>query len=128
VGNAGKWAEEAAQKLGAKPVDVGRYDLILHPTHLWLTIHESIGHPTELDRAMGYEANYAGTSFVAPPQAVLGKLKYGPEFMNFHGYRSQEGGLSTIGYEDEGVNPECSSSECPTSRSSPASRITAGRT
>jgi TldD protein len=106
VGNAGKWAEEAAQKLGAKPVEVGRYDLILHPTHLWLTIHESIGHPTELDRAMGYEANYAGTSFVAPPQSVLGKLKYGPEFMNVQGDRSQEGGLSTIGYDDEGVKPD----------------------
>ena len=67
VGNAAKWGEEASQKLKAKPVEVGRYDLVLHPSHLWLTIHESIAHPTELDRAMGYEANYAGTSFVAPP-------------------------------------------------------------
>jgi TldD protein len=106
VGNAGGWAELAAQKLGAKPVDVGRYDLVLHPTHLWLTIHESIGHPTELDRAMGYEANYAGTSLVSPPESVLGKLKYGPEFMNVQGDRSQEGGLSTIGYDDEGVKPD----------------------
>ena len=73
VGNAAKWGEEAAQKLKAKPVEVGRYDLVLHPTHLWLTIHESIAHPTELDRAMGYEANYAGTSFVAPPEQYLGK-------------------------------------------------------
>ncbi|HEX3865964.1 MAG TPA: DNA gyrase modulator, partial [Gemmatimonadaceae bacterium] len=78
VGNARQWGEEAAEKLKAKPVDVGRYDLVLHPSHLWLTIHESIGHPTELDRAMGYEANYAGTSFVAPPDKVLGTLKYGP--------------------------------------------------
>ena len=77
-GNAGKWGEEAAQKLKAKPVEVGRYDLVLHPSHLWLTIHESIAHPTELDRAMGYEANYAGTSFVAPPDQFLGKFKYGP--------------------------------------------------
>jgi TldD protein len=106
VGNAGKWAEEAAQKLTAKPVEVGRYDLILHPDHLWLTIHESIGHPTELDRALGYEANYAGTSFVAPPDKVLGKLKYGPEFMNVQGDRSQEGACATIGYDDEGVKPE----------------------
>ncbi|HZF72640.1 MAG TPA: DNA gyrase modulator, partial [Gemmatimonadaceae bacterium] len=82
VGNAGKWAEEAVQKLTAKSVDVGRYDLVLHPTHLWLTMHESIAHPTELDRALGYEANYAGTSFVAPPEKMLGKLRYGPEFMN----------------------------------------------
>ena len=106
VGNARKWGEEASQKLKAKPVDVGRYDLVLHPSHLWLTIHESIGHPTELDRASGYEANYAGTSFLAPPEKVLGKLKYGPEFMNVQGDRSQEGGLSTIGYDDEGVKPD----------------------
>ncbi len=106
VGNAARWGEEASQKLKAKPVDVGRYDLVLHPSHLWLTIHESIGHPTELDRANGYEANYAGTSFVAPPEKVLGKLKYGPPMMNIQGDRSQEGGLSTIGYDDEGVKPD----------------------
>src|SRR5689334_12441472 len=106
VGNAGKWAEEAVQKLSAKSVDVGRYDLVLHPTHLWLTIHESIAHPTELDRALGYEANYAGTSFVSPPEKMLGKYRYGPEFMNIQGDRSQEGGCGTIGYDDEGVKPE----------------------
>ncbi len=105
VGNAGRWAEEAAQKLSAKPVEVGRYDLILHPSHLWLTIHESIGHPTELDRAMGYEANFAGTSFLAPPERVLGQVKYGPEWMQVLGDRSQVGALSTIGYDDEGVRP-----------------------
>ena len=106
VGNARKWGEEAAEKLKAKPVDVGRYDLVLHPSHLWLTIHESIGHPTELDRAMGYEANYAGTSFVAPPEKVLGNLKYGPEFMNIQGDRTQEGGCATIGWDDDGVKAE----------------------
>jgi TldD protein len=106
VGNSRRWGEEAAEKLKAKPVDVGRYDLVLHPSHMWLTIHESIGHPTELDRAMGYEANYAGTSFVAPPDKQLGILKYGPEFMNVQGDRSQEGGLSTVGYDDEGVQPD----------------------
>ena len=106
VGNAPKWADQAVQKLAAKSVEVGRYDLVLHPTHLWLTIHESIAHPTELDRALGYEANYAGTSFVAPPEAVLGKLRYGPEFMNIQGDRSQEGGCATIGYDDEGVKPD----------------------
>ncbi len=106
VGNARKWGEEAAQKLSAKPVEVGRYDLVLDPANLWLTIHESIGHPTELDRALGFEANYAGTSFVAPPEKMLGQLKYGPEFMNIQGDRSQEGGLSSIGYDDDGVAPE----------------------
>lgn len=106
VGNARKWGEEASQKLTAKPVDVGRYDLVLHPSNLWLTIHESIGHPLELDRAMGYEANYAGTSFVAPPEDKLGKLRYGPSMMNIQGDRSQEGAISTIGYDDDGVVPD----------------------
>ena len=106
VGNAGRWASEAVEKLSAKPVAPGRYDLVLHPSHLWLTIHESIGHPTELDRAMGYEANYAGTSFLAPPERVLGTLRYGPDFMNVRGDRSEPGGCATIGYDDEGVQPE----------------------
>ena len=106
VGNAPKWGEEAAAKLTAKPVQVGRYDLVLDPSHLWLTIHESIAHPTELDRAMGYEANYAGTSFVAPPDKMLGQLKYGPTLLNIQGDRSQPGGLSTIGWDDDGVKPD----------------------
>ena len=97
---------EAVQKLSAKSVDVGRYDLVLHPSHLWLTIHESVAHPTELDRAMGYEANYAGTSFVAPPEKVLGTLKYGSELMNIRGDRTQAGSLSACGWDDEGVKPE----------------------
>jgi TldD protein len=101
-----KWAEEAVQKLSAKAVDVGRYDLVLHPSHLWLTIHESVAHPTELDRAMGYEANYAGTSFVAPPEKVLGTLKFGSELMNIRGDRTQVGSLSACGWDDEGVKPE----------------------
>ena len=106
VNNSRRWGEEASELLKAKPVEVGRYDLVLHPSHLWLTIHESVAHPTELDRAMGYEANYAGTSFVAPPAEFLGKFKYGPEFMNIQGDRSQPGALSTVGYDDEGVAPD----------------------
>jgi TldD protein len=106
VGNAPRWATEAVEKLNAKPVEVGKYDLILHPTNLWLTIHESIAHPTELDRAMGYEANYAGTSFVSPPEKMLGQLKYGPEFLNIQGDRSQPGSLSAIGWDDDGVKPD----------------------
>ena len=101
--NAERWPSLAVEKLSAKSVEVGRWDLILHPTNLWLTIHESIGHPTELDRAMGYEANYAGTSFVAPPAKVIGKLRYGPEFMNIQGDRTQEGSLARVGWDDEGV-------------------------
>ena len=104
--NAPRWAEEAVQKLSAKPVDVGRYDLVLHPNHLWLTIHESIAHPTELDRVMGFEANYAGTSFLTPPEDFLGKFRYGPDFMNIQADRSQEGSLSACGWDDEGVAPD----------------------
>ncbi|HEX9704201.1 MAG TPA: TldD/PmbA family protein [Gemmatimonadales bacterium] len=105
-GRAPRWAEEAVQKLSAKPVAPGSYDLILDPSHLWLTIHESIAHPTELDRALGYEANYAGTSFAAPPDQMIGKLKWGPEFMNIQGDRSQVGSLSACGWDDDGVAPE----------------------
>ena len=97
------WAEQAVEKLTARSVDPGRYDLVLDPTHLFLTIHESIGHPTELDRAMGYEANYAGTSFVSPPAEVIGRLRYGQEIMNIQADRRQEGALATIGFDDEGV-------------------------
>ena len=106
VENARQWGEEAAEKLKAKAVEVGRYDLVLHPSHLWLTIHESIAHPTELDRALGYEANYAGTSFLAPPREKLGTFRYGPSMMNIQGDRSQEGGCSTIGWDDDGVKPD----------------------
>jgi len=100
-----QYAEWAVQKLSAKPVEPGRYDLLLHPSNLWLTIHEVIAHPTELDRALGFEANYAGTSFVAPPAAVLGKLKYGTPLMNIVGDREQPGSLGAIGWDDEAVKP-----------------------
>ena len=106
VTNATVWAEQAREKLTARPVDVGRWDLILHPSQLFLTIHESIAHPTELDRAMGYEANYAGTSFIAPPDDVLGKLRLGPDILTMRGDRSQPNGLATIGYDDDGVRPD----------------------
>jgi TldD protein len=94
-------AEEAVQKLKAKPVEPGKYDLVLHPSHLWLTIHESVGHPTELDRALWWEANYAGTSFLTPDKT--GKHKYASEIVNFFADRTQPTGLATVGYDDEGV-------------------------
>ena len=106
AGNAERWAEEAAMKLEAAPVEPGKWDLVLHPSNLWLTIHESIGHPTELDRALGFEANYAGTSFIHPPEDVIGKLKLGPEFMQFVGNRTEFGGCATTGWDDEGVPAE----------------------
>ena len=90
-----------AEKLTAPSVEPGRYDLVVDPSNLWLTIHESIGHATELDRALGYEANYAGTSFATPD--LLGTLQYGSELMHVTGDRTVEHGLATIGYDDEGV-------------------------
>ncbi len=90
-----------AEKRAAPSVEAGSYDLVIDPTNLWLTIHESIGHATELDRALGYEANYAGTSFATPDK--LGSLRYGTPVMNVTGDRTQRHGLSTIGFDDEGV-------------------------
>ena len=106
VGNAPRWAEQAAMKLEATTVVPGKWDLVLHPSNLWLTIHESIGHPTELDRTLGYEANYAGTSFLHPAQEVLGNTRLGPEFMQFVGNRTEVGGCATTGWDDEAVPAE----------------------
>jgi TldD protein len=100
-----RYAEQAVEKLSARSVDPGRYDLLLHPSNLWLTVHEVIAHPTELDRALGFEANYAGTSFIAPPADVLGKLKFGSEIVNIYGDREQPGSLGAIGWDDEAVRP-----------------------
>ncbi len=88
-------------KLAAPSVQPGRYDLVIDPSNLWLTIHESIGHATELDRALGYEAAFAGTSFATPDQ--LGRLQYGSPLMHVTGDRTTEHGLATVGYDDEGV-------------------------
>jgi TldD protein len=108
VGGDHDWAGELeqlpgllAEKLVAPSVEAGRYDLVIHPSNLWLTIHESIGHATELDRALGYEANYAGTSFATIDK--LNTLQYGSPVMNVTGDRTQQHGLATIGYDDEGV-------------------------
>jgi TldD protein len=90
-----------AEKLTAPSVTAGRYDLVIDPTNLWLTIHESIGHATELDRALGYEAAYAGTSFATLDK--LNRLQYGSPAMTVTGDRTAEHGLATIGYDDEGV-------------------------
>jgi TldD protein len=85
----------------APSVTAGQYDLVIDPSNLWLTIHESIGHATELDRALGYEAAYAGTSFATFDK--LGSLKYGSSLLNVTGDRTVEHGLATIGWDDEGV-------------------------
>ncbi|HET9082632.1 MAG TPA: TldD/PmbA family protein [Trebonia sp.] len=93
--------EFLAAKLKAPSVEAGRYDLVIDPSNLWLTIHESIGHATELDRALGYEAAYAGTSFATFDK--LGHLQYGSPVMNITGDRTAVHGLATVGYDDEGV-------------------------
>jgi TldD protein len=93
--------ELLAEKMRAPSVQAGPYDLVVDPSNLWLTIHESIGHATELDRALGYEAAYAGTSFAALDQ--LGTLKYGSEHMHVTADRTARHGLATVGYDDEGV-------------------------
>ncbi len=85
----------------APSVEPGTYDLVVDPSNLWLTIHESIGHATELDRALGYEAAYAGTSFATLDK--LGALQYGSPVMTIVGDRTVDHGLASIGYDDEGV-------------------------
>jgi TldD protein len=99
--NSRRIREEVMEHIGAPPVKPGRKDLVLLPSHLWLTIHESIGHPTELDRALGYEANYAGTSFLTVDK--LGKQRVGSEIVNLYGDRTTPRGLATIAYDDDGV-------------------------
>jgi len=93
--------ELLAERTKAPSIEAGQYDLVIHPSQLWLTIHESIGHATELDRALGYEAAYAGTSFATFDK--LNTLQYGSPVMHVTGDRVVEHGLSTIGYDDEGV-------------------------
>jgi len=91
------------EKLKAKPVEPGKYDLVLDPTNLFLTIHESVGHPTELDRVLGYEANFAGTSFLTLDKWKSGKFNFGSSAVNFVGDKTQTGSLGAVGYDDEGV-------------------------
>jgi TldD protein len=94
-------AEEAVAMHKAKPAPAGVKQLILHPSNLWLTIHESVGHPTELDRALGYEANYAGTSFLTTDK--LGKFELGSKLVNIVADKTQDHAMATCGYDDDGV-------------------------
>jgi TldD protein len=95
--------KQAKAKLKAKSVEPGKYDLVLSPEHLWLTIHESVGHPTELDRVLGYEANYAGTSFATLDKWQSKKFKYGSDLVNIVADKTTPGSLGAVGYDDEGV-------------------------
>lgn len=94
---------QAVEKLKAKSVEPGKYDLILDPSHLWLTIHESVGHPTELDRVLGYEANFAGTSFLTLDKWESKKFNFGSKLVNIVADKTQVGSLGAVGYDDEGV-------------------------
>ncbi|MGY5847242.1 TldD/PmbA family protein [Salegentibacter sp. HM20] len=96
-------AKQAKEMLSAKSVDPGKYDLVLEPNHLGLTIHESVGHPLELDRVLGYEANYAGTSFATLDKWRSGDFKYGSDIVNLFADKTQVGSLGAVGYDDEGV-------------------------
>src|SRR5690606_33257418 len=95
-------ARQAREKLKAPSVKPGRYDLVIDPSNLFLTIHENVGHPLELDRVLGYEANYAGTSFATLDKRESG-FRYGSERVNFFADKVQEGSLGAVGYDDEGV-------------------------
>ncbi|MES2061241.1 MAG: TldD/PmbA family protein [Bacteroidota bacterium] len=101
--DAGAAALQAAEKLKAKSVEPGKYDLVLDPSHLWLTIHESVGHPSELDRVLGYEANFAGTSFLTLDKWKTGKFNFGSKNVNIVADKLQPGSLGAVGYDDEGV-------------------------
>ena len=92
----------AREKLAAPTIEAPvRKDLVLLPNHLWLTIHESVGHPTELDRAMGHEANYAGTSFCTPEK--LNELQYASPIVSFEAEKQAPHGLASVGWDDDGV-------------------------
>ena len=103
VEDAANAADQARQMIAAKSVEPGKYDLVLEPSHLWLTIHESVGHPTELDRVLGYEANYAGTSFLTLDKWESKNFKFGSPIVNFVADRTQPGSLGAAGFDDEGV-------------------------
>lgn len=98
-------AKQAKEKLTAPSVKPGKYDLMLDPSHTWLTIHESVGHPLELDRVLGYEANYAGTSF-ATLDKLKDKFKYGSDKVTIFADKIQPGSLGAVGYDDEGVKTQ----------------------
>ncbi len=96
-------AKQAKEMLKAKSVKPGKYTMVLEPNHLGLTIHESVGHPLELDRVLGYEANYAGTSFATLDKWKKGDFNYGSKLVNLVADKTQPYSLGAVGYDDEGV-------------------------
>ena len=98
-------ARHAREKLKAPSVKPGKYDLVLDPSNLFLTIHENVGHPLELDRVLGYEANYAGTSFATLDKRDAG-FRWGSDIVTFFADKTQPGSLGAVGYDDEGVKTQ----------------------
>ncbi len=104
LANAERVRDEAIALLSAGPCPNGEMDIIIDGNQLALQIHESLGHPTELDRVLGMEANYAGTSFLTTEK--LGNFKYGSDIVNIVADGTAPGGLATIGYDDDGVRSQ----------------------
>jgi TldD protein len=100
-GELARLPELLAEKSAAPPVEPGTYTLVVDPTNLWLTLHESVGHATEYDRIRGCEAGYAGTSF--PGAERIGELVYGADAMHVTGDRTTPHALASTAYDDEGV-------------------------
>jgi TldD protein len=96
-------AKQVGEKMAAKSVEAGKYDLVLDPSNLWLTIHESVGHPSELDRVLGYEANFAGTSFLTLDKWQSKNFNFGSKLVNIRADKTERGTLGAVGYDDEGV-------------------------
>jgi len=102
--HASQVAEEAEQLLTAKPCPSKVTTLILDSSQLALQVHESVGHPIELDRILGTEASYAGTSFLSPE--MVSQFRYGSEHVNIVADATLPGGLGTFGYDDEGIRAQ----------------------
>ncbi len=103
IEDAGQMGAAVNKKMAAKSVEPGKWDLVLDPSHMWLTIHESVGHPLELDRVLGYEANYAGTSFATLDKWKTKSFNYGNEKVTLFADKTQEHSLGAVGWDDEGV-------------------------
>ena len=102
AGRAGPHAEEAVALLSAPQCPAGRRTIILDPTQLYMQIHESCGHPTELDRVFGTEASYAGTSFLTTDKLEAG-FRYGSDLIDIVADATAPGGMGSFGWDDEGV-------------------------
>ncbi len=104
IGNSERVAEEASALLKAEEIEPGEYDIVIDGQQMALQVHESCGHPTELDRVFGYEISFAGGSFLQPDK--LNKLRYGSDVVSITADATIPGGLGSFGYDDEGVKAQ----------------------